>query len=56
MIQKIHFFAENLVFKALCSDTFGACLKAVYIILSLANHFHPCKALDVLATLVGSIC
>lgn len=56
MIQKIHFGVENLVFKALCSDTFGACLKAVYIILSLANHFHPCTALDVLAALVDSIC
>lgn len=56
MIQKIHFLAENLVFKALCSDTFGACLKAVYILLSVANHCRQCTALDVLTALVGSIC
>lgn len=56
MVKKIQFRAENLMFKALCSTTVSVCLKIAYIGLSVANHYCPCTALDILTTLVGSIC
>lgn len=56
MIQKIHLGVENLVFRALCSTKISVCLKVAYIGLSFVNHYRPCTALDILTTLVGSIC
>ncbi len=56
MFKNIQFCAENLMFKALCSTTVNVCLKVAYIGLSVVKHYYPCVALDILTTLVSSMC
>lgn len=56
MLKKLQFKAESLMFTVLNSTTVNIFLKVTYIALSVANYCYPCKALDVLVTLVGSIC